>query len=397
MKQTRILALLLAVLLLFSCLTACAAKPQSTEPAQQPAASQPEAETQPEVQPEPEPEAKPENEPETESQPQTVSFTDGVGRVVEIPAEATKVAPSGAVATMLLAAIAPEYMMTVHSAPSKGQLAYLDARLAELPETGQMYGSKASLNLEALLASGAELIIDLGDKKGDMAADLDALQEQVGIPVIFIEADLAHMADAFRTLGSILSGKAVRGEELAAFVDETLTMAAENSAKITDEMRVSVLYTSGDDGLSTNAKGSTQSQVLELVGAENAVVVDDVSNKGGGNLINLEQLYNFDPDVVVFCKGSIYETVADDAAWTTLRAIGDGAYYEIPGEPYNWLSNPPSLNMLLGVWWLGNLLYPEVYDYDMAEKTQQLYQLLWGYTLSADEVQQLLANSTGKR
>lgn len=389
MKRTKILALLLAALLLFSCLTGCAAKSQSAQSTEQPAASQQESEPAAEAVAEPELEA--------EAQPQTVSFTDSVGRVVEIPAELTKVAPSGAVATMFLSIIAPEYMMTVHSTPDANEQMYLDARLAELPETGQMYGSKASLNLEALLASGAELIIDLGDKKGDMVGDLDALQEQVGIPVIFIEADLVHMADAFRTLGSILSGKAARGEQLAAFVDETLTMAAENSAKVTEDMRVSVLYTSGTDGLSANAKGSTQSQVLEMVGAENAVIVDDVSNKGGGNLINLEQLYRFDPDVIVFCEGSIYDTVADEAAWSTLRAVGNGAYYEIPGAPYNWLSNPPSLNMLLGVWWLGNLLYPDVYDYDMAEKTQQIYELLWGYELSADEAHQLLANSTAKR
>lgn len=389
MKRTKILALLLAALLLFSCLTGCAAKSEPAQSTEQPAVSQQESEPAAEAVAEPEPEA--------EAQPQTVSFTDSVGRVVEIPAELTKVAPSGAVATMFLSIIAPEYMMTVHSTPDVNEQMYLDARLADLPETGQMYGSKASLNLEALLVSGAELIIDLGDKKGDMVGDLDALQEQVGIPVIFIEADLVHMADAFRTLGSILSGKAARGEELAAFVDETLTMAAENSAKITGDMRVSVLYTSGTDGLSANAKGSTQSQVLELVGAENAVVVDDVSNKGGGNLINLEQLYHFDPDVIVFSAGSIYDTVADDAAWVTLRAVGNGTYYEIPGAPYNWLSNPPSLNMLLGVWWLGNLLYPDVYDYDMTEKTQQIYELLWGYELSADEAHQLLANSTAKR
>lgn len=34
-----------------------------------------------------------------------------------------------------------------------------------------------------------------------MAADLDALQRQIGMPVIFIEADLPHMAEAYRTLG----------------------------------------------------------------------------------------------------------------------------------------------------------------------------------------------------
>ena len=79
-----------------------------------------------------------------------------------------------------------------------------------------------------------------------------------------------------------------------------------------------------------------------------------------------------------------------------LRAIEAGRYYEIPSMPYNWLSNPPSLNMLLGVWWLGNLLYPQYYAYDMVEKTQEMFRLLWSYDLSADEARAMLANSTLK-
>ena len=93
---------------------------------------------------------------------------------------------------MILAAIAPECMVTINAAPSENQMAFLPANLAALPETGQMYGSKANLNLETLLAADPQVVIDLGDKKGDMAEDLDALQEQIGIPVIFIEADLPH-------------------------------------------------------------------------------------------------------------------------------------------------------------------------------------------------------------
>ena len=54
-----------------------------------------------------------------------------------------------------------------------------------------------------------------------------------------------------------------------------------------------------------------QAQVLDMVGVENAVVVEDVSNKGGGNVISLEHLYNFDPDVILFADGSIYDTVTD--------------------------------------------------------------------------------------
>ena len=332
---------------------------------------------------------------ETEAEP-TVLFTDSLGREVEIPASLTRVAPSGAVASMFLAAAAPEYMTTISATPSSSQYKYFDSRLIDLPTTGQMYGSKSTLNLESILSSGAQVVIDIGDKKDDMAADLDALQRQIGIPVIFIEADLPHMAAAFRTLGSILEGKAERGGELAAFVEQTVTMAEENAAKIQDSERLSVLYTSGSSGLNTNAKGSTQAQILDLMGIENAAVVEDVSNKGGGNPINLEQLYRFDPDVILFAAGSIYATAADDAAWQPLRAIENGDFYEIPSMPYNWLSNPPSLNMLFGVWWLGNLLYPQYYDYDMVEKTQEMFQLFWNYDLSGEEARQLLANSTLK-
>lgn len=329
-----------------------------------------------------------------EEAPQSIAFTDSLGRTVELPKEITRIAPSGAVATMFLATIAPEYMVCISSMPSAKQLAYLPAELANLPETGQMYGSKATLNLETLLSCDAQVIIDLGDKKGDMAADLDALQEQVGIPVIFIEADVVHMESAYRTLGALLSGKEERGNELAAFAAETVVMAAENSAKVTDVERVSVMYTSGTSGLDTNAKGSTQAQVLDLVGAENAIVVSEVSNKGGGNTINMEQLYNFNPDVILFSAGSIYDTVASDAAWQQLSAISEGKYYEIPAAPYNWLSNPPSLNMLLGVWWLGNLIYPQYYDYDMVEKTQEFFSILWQYDMSKEEAQELLTSAS---
>ena len=179
-------------------------------------------------------------------------------------------------------------------------------------------------------------------------------------------------------------------------MEQTVSMAEENAAKIQDSERISVLYTSGSSGLNTNAKGSIQAQVLDLIGIENAAVVEDVSNKGGGNPINLEQLYRFDPDVILFAAGSIYQTAADDEAWQPLRAIEEGDFYEIPSMPYNWLSNPPSLNMLLGIWWLGNLLYPQYYDYDMVEKTQEIFQLFWDYDLSGEEARQMLANSTLK-
>ena len=318
---------------------------------------------------------------------ETVSFTDSSGRVVEIPATIDRVAPSGAVATMFLSAFAPEKMCTVSGRPSSAQMAYLPEELASLSETGQMYGSKATLNLEELLASGAELVIDLGDFKDDIQEDLDALQAQIGIPVIFIEANMESMASAFRTLGKVLSMEE-RGEALGAFVDETMAMAAENKGKIKD--KVSVMYTTTADGLGTNAKGSTQAQVLDIVGAENAIVVENVSDKGGGNQINLETAMMADPDVIIFTEESIYKEVSTLSGWKEMTAVKNGSYYMVPTMPYNWLGNPPSMNMLIGVWWLGNLLYPEYYSYSMVDKAREIYSLLWGYDLSVEEAETML-------
>ena len=372
----KLLALLLAAVMVFS-LAACGAETPAPAATEAPAVTEAPAETETPAEPTEEPAA------------ETVSFTDSSGRAVELPANITKIAPSGPVATMILAAFAPEKLVCTGTNIGDDQAAFLYEGLSDLPMTGQLYGGKATFNLEELLATGAEVIIDLGDFKKSIADDLTALQEQTGLPCIFLEADLAHMADAFRSLGTIL-GKEERGEELAKLVEETMTMAAENSAKITEDQMVSVLYSSGSDPLGTNAEGSSQAQVLGIVGAKNAVVVDEVTSKGGGNMINMEQLYNFDPNVVLVTDAAALEIIESETAWQELRAVKDGKVYTVPTELYCWLSAPPSMNMILGVWWLGNLLYPEVYDYDMTAKAQEIYKTFWNYDLTAEEAAAML-------
>ena len=79
-----------------------------------------------------------------------------------------------------------------------------------------------------------------------------------------------------------------------------------------------------------------------------------------------------------------------------LTAVQQGRYYEIPGLPYDWMSSPPSVNRVLGIWWLGNLLYPELYDYDMVQVAQEYYRLFWHYDLTAEEAERMLSRSTLK-
>ncbi len=325
---------------------------------------------------------------------QTRVVTDSAGRQVEIPADIRRGAPSGSTAQMILMPIAYDLLAGLSSSPSTAQMPYFPEEVRYLPTFGQFYGSKANLNMESLIDARPQIIIDLGDKKDSIADDMDRIQKQTGIPTVFIEADLDDMAAAYRTLGDILN-RSDMAESLAQFIEKTVSMARENSAKIPENQRLSVLFGTGSTGLACNAAGSVQADVIDLVGAVNAIIPQEVSNRGGGTTVSLEEVYAVEPDVILLSTGGPYDTLAQ-GEWAGLQAVQSGKYYEIPGLPYDWMSSPPSVNRVLGIWWLGNLLYPELYDYDMVQVAREYYGLFWHYDLTEEEARQMLSRSTLK-
>lgn len=328
---------------------------------------------------------------------ETQTVTDDSGRgEVEIPAEITKIAPSGATATMMLTPIASDMLVGISASPSSEQEKYLPEELLYLPTFGQFYGSKSTLNMESLIEAEPQVLFDLGDKKASVKSDMRSIQHQTGIPTLFYDGTLKHMAETYRTLGKLLN-REEKGEELARFIEQTIKMAETNSAKINDKDRVSILYGTGATGLAVNANASSQAQVIDLIGAKNAIIPDEITNKGGGTIVSMESLYEDEPDVIILTKGGPFKELKENE-WSGLKAVKEDRYYEIPGDPYCWMSSPPSVNMVLGVWWLGQLVYPEVYnDYDIVEVAQEYYKLFWDYDLSKEEAKEFLANSYFKK
>ena len=322
----------------------------------------------------------------------TKTVTDSAGRKVEVPETITKIAPSGATAQMLLMTIAPEMLVGLSASPSTLQMPYFPEDMWYLPTFGQFYGSKSTLNMEALIEAEPQVVIDLGDRKTTIYEDMNSIQRQTGIPTLFFEATLETMPDAYRQLGKLL-GKEEEAEALAQFVEKTTSMAKEKSVLIPEEEKVTIMYGTGATGLAVNADESSQSQVIDLIGARNAVIPDTVTNKGGGTIVNMETVYTIEPDVIIFTTGGPFADVKDNE-WSELKAVREDRYYEIPGLPYNWMSSPPSVNMVLGVWWLGQLVYPDYYnDYDIVEVAKEYYHLFWHYDLNDEEAYEMLKNS----
>ena len=370
----RVLFLLLALVLVLSLAACGAAKPETT---QNPAASS--APTEPAT-----------TEPST-AEPATRVFTDSLGREVEVPTNITKVAVSGPLAQIVLFALCPDKLVGIASEWDKTAANYLATEYYNLPILGQLYGGKGELNLEALLASGAEVVIDVGEPKDTAKEDLDALQEQTGVPFVHITAMTDTTGNAYRMLGDLL-GMPEEAEALASYCEKAYGMALDLSGKAE---KARLLYLLGDTGLNVLARGSYHAEIIDLL-ADNQAVVEAPSSKGGGNEIDMEQLLIWDPDVILFAPGSIYATVGEDSMWQQLTAIRTGRYYEVPMGPYNWLGSPPSVQRYLGMLWMMKLLYPEQTDYVLKAEVQKYYQLFYHCELTDEQYDALVANSIGK-
>lgn len=332
----------------------------------------------------------------TQSNPQTDDttrvFTDSVGREVEVPAQIDKVALSGPMAQIVLFALCPDKLVGVSNAWSTEAEQYLGETYFNLPEIGQLYGGKGELNLETLLDSGAQIVIDVGEPKGSISEDLDALQEQTGIPFVHITATTKTTGDAYRMLGDLLNMKD-EAETLAAYCEKIYDRTVSIAGSVE---KANVLYVTGDAGQNVIATGSYHAEILDLL-TNNLAVVDEPSSKGTGNEVSMEQILTWDPDVVIFAPESIYDTVADDAAWQSVTAIKNGAYYEVPFGPYNWMGFPPSVQRYLGMMWLSKVLYPDATaEYDLFSDVQEYYKLFYHCDLTQAQYDALVANSLGK-
>lgn len=328
--------------------------------------------------------------PTPDPEPTTRTFTDSLGREVTLPTNLSKIAISGPLAQIVVFAIAPEMMVGIANGWADEAKGLIPDEYYNLPLLGQLYGGKGELNLETLLQSGAEVVIDVGEQKDGMADDLNALQEQTGIPFVHIDCYTGSMGDTYRTLGTLL-GKETEGNTLGEYCDKIYNRTNEIAASV---KKVNLLYCLGDKGENVIAKGSYHAEIIDLL-SNNLAVVESPSSKGTGNEVDIEQILKWNPDVILFAPGSVYATVGEDPAWQGVTAIKEGHYYEVPNGPYNWMGFPPSVQRMLGMMWMAKLLYPEAADYDLYTEVAEYFRLFYHTTLSEDAYNALVANSIG--
>lgn len=316
-------------------------------------------------------------------------ITDMAGRRVAVPDTINRVYGTSPPATYMVYAVDAGLVAGLNTPVRPTDKAYIDPRLHRLPVIGGWFGQGRMANLEFLLKLHPDVIVAWIRGSSPAQEKMEKALKPLQIPVVYVVQDsLSDSPAAFRFLGDLFD-RPSRAEALARNAEQTLDEIARVRAAIPAPERVSVYYAEGADGLSTECHTSVHAQLIPLSGGLNVHRCTDRSTYGMQK-ISMEQVLQYDPQVIVAHEPMFFATAARDPRWKNIRAVHSGRVYRIPRTPFNWFDRPPSFMRLLGAKWMLHRLYPRHYAVDLTVETQRFYRLFLNVTLDAAGARKVL-------
>jgi iron complex transport system substrate-binding protein len=314
------------------------------------------------------------------------TLTDSAGRAVIVPERVMRVLPAGPPASIVLYTLAPDLLLGWTRAHEPDVREFLLPEVNARPEIGRLTGRGNTANLEQVLALKPDLILDVGYLSETYISLAERVQQQTGIPYVLLDGHFSAIAPTFRNLGQ-LTGRTADAETLARYADETMKTITGRIASVPDDKRPRVYYARGPRGLETGLGGSINVETIEFLGARNVAA----ERRGGLAAVSLEQVLLWNPDVIVTIDRDFAARVHDDPGWAAVAAVRSGRVHLSPRLPFPWVDFPPSVNRLIGLWWLSKILYPDLFPEDIKPLARDFYAMFYHVTPTDAQIERVLA------
>lgn len=315
---------------------------------------------------------------------QAATVTDAAGRAVPVPDRVMRVFPAGPPAAILLYTLAPDLLLGWPRANRPEECVYMLPDICAGPELGRITGRGNTASLETVIGLKPDLILDVGSTRETFVSLATRVQEQTGIPYALLDGRFDAIAATYRKLGE-LTGRKDDAEKLARYADDTLDTIGGRIKNIAPDKRPRVYYARGPRGLVTGLGHSINVETIEML-AQNVAG----GNQGGLANVSIEQVLLWNPEVIVTIDQDFARTVRGDPAWASVSAVKNGRVHLSPKMPFGWVDFPPSVNRLIGLWWLAKILYPEKFPEDLTKLTRDFYTLFYHKTPSDDQIAHVL-------
>jgi iron complex transport system substrate-binding protein len=313
------------------------------------------------------------------------TVSDSAGRTVPVPARVERVFPAGPPAAIFLYTLAPDLLIGWPRANRREEREFLLPEVGGRPEVGRITGRGNTANLEVVLALKPDLILDVGSLNPTYVSLADRVQQQTGIPYALLDGRFDAIPLEYRTLGELI-GRPEQGESFARLSADIINTIARRVNSIPPERRPRVYYARGPRGLETGLSGSINVETIEFV-AQNVAG----GSRGGLAIVSIEQVLLWNPDVIITIDRDFAANVWNDPAWAPVAAVRARRVHLSPKLPFGWIDFPPTVNRLIGLWWLAKILYPDLFPEDLRALTRDFYSRFYHVTPSDAQIERVLA------
>ena len=127
-----------------------------------------------------------------------------------------------------------------------------------------------------------------------------------------------------------------------------------------------------NEAVRTDIKDSLPADWIEITGGINVSIDDDLKISGDKSFATLEQIYTWNPDIIIANESGVPDYMLSNEQWAGLKAVKEKRVYQIPNGVSRW-GHPGSLETPLAVLWTSKLLYPQYFEHiNMEEETKSI-------------------------
>lgn len=244
----------------------------------------------------------------------------------------------------------------------------------------------ASIGEEMSAEEVIELGVDVVFWQNTASEPLAKQLNEAGIAAVNIAfTDYESMKKSISITADVLNTDYARemAENFNTELDNTVKEITDVTSTIDDADKVRVLNLRNFETLRADGKNTVADTWLGICGAINVV------SEQGDQYLTKEQIFEWDPDVIMSSATGDAAWAYDQADLATLTAVKNNTIYDNPAGIFYW--NRYSTETILQLKWASKLYYPELFsDVDIYEEIKDYYKTFYSYEISDENIDQML-------
>lgn len=219
--------------------------------------------------------------------------------------------------------------------------------------------------------------------------DLANQLNDLGIAAVNVDfTDYETMKESVSLAAEVLNTSTAKkkAEAFNAYLDNAIESVTSVTKTYKDENKLTIINLRKVETLRADGKGTVADTWINAVGALNLVSENNLS---GNQFLEIEQIYEWDPDIIVSSVSGDDSIMYSEKIYSPLRAVKNNHVYVNPYGIFAW--NRYSVETPLQLYWAASTFYPEDFSHiNIREETKSFYNDFFDYEISNLDVEKIL-------